>query len=279
VSELGHNVVGHRPLASSRDRASAIHFRVPAHIRARCAAVGWLCVRCSISDSVQQRRAAAGDGAAAPEQLTQRVHGVTVRLRQVVGIDCATTVVYDVREATGSAVLAQTFVARLRTRPLRGRTAYSFDCAGTLIVELPHDVTEAHAFATDSTGQQEEAAAVQPTTSGLPLAFGRRLRAEPDTRLFLLMWPRALAPGDSRVELVFNQPIARPFRQKALLAATISCGRSRYLQPILPTVTSMARVPAFTITPSPGGAAVQIPRIAGGIGSQASARRTLSCSR
>jgi hypothetical protein len=216
---------------------------------------------------------------AAPEQLTQRVQGVTVRPRQVVGIDCATTVVYDVREATGSAVLAQTFVARLRTRPLRRRTAYAFDCAGTLIVELPHDVTEAHAFATDSTGQQEEAAAVQPAATGLPLAFGRRLRAEPDTRLFLLMWPRALAPGDSRVELVFDQPIARPFRQKALLAATISCGRSRYLQPILPTVTSMARVPAFTITPSPGGAAVQIPRIAGAIGSQASARRTLSCSR
>jgi hypothetical protein len=93
------------------------------------------------------------------------------------------------------------------------------------------------------------------------------------------MWPRALAPGDSRVELVFDQPIARPFRQKALLAATISCGRSRYLQPILPTVTSMARVPAFTITPSPGGAAIQIPRIAGAIGSQASVRRTLSCSR
>jgi hypothetical protein len=30
---------------------------------------------------------------AAPDQVTQRVRGVTIRPRQVVGIDCATTVV------------------------------------------------------------------------------------------------------------------------------------------------------------------------------------------
>jgi hypothetical protein len=215
---------------------------------------------------------------AAPDQVTQRVRGVTWRPRQVVGIDCATTVVYDVREATGSAVLAQTLVARLRTRPLRRGTAYSFDCTGPLIVELPQEVAGVHALATDSSGHQEDAA-IQPTSTWLPLAFRRRLRADPGTRLFLLSWPQALAPGDSRVELVFDQPIARPFRQKALLAATVSCGRSRYLQPILPAVTSMARVPAFTITPSAEGAVIQIPRIAGAIGSQASTRRTLSCSR
>jgi hypothetical protein len=207
----------------------------------------------------------------------QRVRGVTVRPRQVVGIDCATTAVYDVREATGSTVLAQTFVARLRTRRLRRGTAYSFDCTGTLIVELPQDVTEVHALATDSGGHQEETT-VRPTSTSLPLAFGRRLQAERGTRFFLLTWPRALAAGDSRVGLAFGEPIARPFQQKALLAATISCGRSRYVQPILPTVTSMARVPAFTITPSDG-AVIQIPRIAGAIGSGASVRRTLSCSR
>jgi hypothetical protein len=214
---------------------------------------------------------------AAPDQVTQRVRGVTRRPRQVVGIDCATTVVYDVREATGSTVLAQTFVARLRTRPLPRRTSYSFDCTGTLIVELPQDVTEVQVLATDSSGHQERAT-VQPTSNPLRLASGRRLRAEPDTRLFLMNWPPSLASGDSHVELVFDRPSARPFRQKALLAATISCGRSQYLQPILPTVTSMARVPAFTITPSAGGAAVQLPRVAGAIGSEASARRTLSCS-
>jgi hypothetical protein len=215
---------------------------------------------------------------AAPDQVTQRVRGVTIRPRQVVGIDCATTVVYDVREATGSTVLAQTFVARLRTRPLRRGTAYSFDCTGTLIVELPRDVAEVHALVTDSSGHEGEAD-MQSTSTWLPLAFGRRLRADPGTRLFLLTWPQASAPGDSRVKLVFDQPNARSFREKALLAATISCGRTRYLQPILPAVTSMARVPAFIITPSAEGAAIQIPRIAGAIGSQASTRRTLSCGR
>jgi hypothetical protein len=215
---------------------------------------------------------------AAPDQVIQRAHGVTARPRQVVSIDCATTVVYDVREATGSAVLAQTFVARLRTRPLRRRTAYSFDCDGTLIVELPQEIGQVHALATDTNGQEVEAT-VEPPSTWLPLAFGRRLRADPGTRFFVLMWPQALAAGDSGVELVFTRPTAGPFRQKALLAATISCGRSRYLQPILPTVTSMARVPAFTMTPSAGEAAIQIPRIAGGIGSLASARRTLSCRR
>jgi hypothetical protein len=71
---------------------------------------------------------------------------------------------------------------------------------------------------------------MQSTSTWLPLAFGRRLRADPGTRLFLLTWPQASAPGDSRVKLVFDQPNARSFREKALLAATISCGRTRYLQ-------------------------------------------------
>jgi hypothetical protein len=40
-----------------------------------------------------------------PEQVPHRVHGATSRRGQVVGIDCSITIVYDVNEATGPAVL------------------------------------------------------------------------------------------------------------------------------------------------------------------------------
>ena len=44
---------------------------------------------------------------------------------------------FDVREATGSAVLIQLYVVHLRTRPLRRGTRYEIDCAGPLIIQLP----------------------------------------------------------------------------------------------------------------------------------------------
>jgi hypothetical protein len=53
-----------------------------------------------------------------PEQVPHRVHGATTRRGQVVGIDCSITIVYDVNEATGLAVLVQRYVAHLRTHRL-----------------------------------------------------------------------------------------------------------------------------------------------------------------
>lgn len=88
-----------------------------------------------------------------------------------------------------------------------------------------------------------------------------------------------LARGDYPVELAFTLPEARTIREKAIAAASVSCGRSKYLQPILPPVARMARAPAFTIQPSANPITFSVPRIAGAIGSQAEARRTLSCVR
>jgi hypothetical protein len=46
------------------------------------------------------------------------------------------------------------------------RPLSSFDCTGTLIVELPQDVAQVHALATDSSGQEEEAAIQIPRIAG-----------------------------------------------------------------------------------------------------------------
>jgi hypothetical protein len=208
----------------------------------------------------------------APEVTLRRVDGVTRRSGQVVGIDCTTTIVYDVREATGLAVLAQSFLVRLRTRRLPRGTPYSFDCAGPLVLELPADASDIAATATPATPLD----ILDPLTS-IPLAFGRRLRAEPGTRLDLIQWRGDLPAGDYRVELSFSLPDAQPFRERAIGTASIRCGRARYLQPILPAVTRITQAPAFTIAPSSAETTLVLPRIVGGIGTFRQATRTLSC--
>ena len=213
-----------------------------------------------------------------PEQVPHRVHGVTMRDGQVVGIDCSLTIVYDINEATGSAVLVQRLLVHLRTRPLPRGTGYALDCTGPLVVELPADASAVQATATSVSGD-ELVLPLQAPVGSVTLAFGKRLRAEPETQLALVRWPPSLARGDYRVELAFGLPEARAIREKAVATASVSCGRSRYLQPILPAVASMARVPAFAIQPSANPISFSVPRIAGGIGSQAEATRTLSCVR
>jgi hypothetical protein len=59
----------------------------------------------------------------------------------------------------------------------------------------------------------------------------------------------------------------------------IACGRSKYVQPIRPLVTTMARVRAFTIQPSANETGFSVPHLFGGIRSYGEATRTLSCAR
>jgi hypothetical protein len=212
----------------------------------------------------------------APEQSPHRVHGRTTRAAQVVRIDCSTTISYDVKEATGTAVLTQTYVVHLRTRRLARGTAYDLDCTGPAILELPADASAVEARSIDASGQ-EAALPLQARVSSVPVAFGKRLRVETGTQLAVVRWPRTLPGGDYRVELSFALPEARAIREKALVTASVSCGRSTYMQPILPPVTSMARVRAFTIRPSPDLIAFPLPRLAPGITASAETTRTLSC--
>jgi hypothetical protein len=213
-----------------------------------------------------------------PEQTPHRAAGVTTRKGQIVGIDCAVTLVYDIREATGSTVLVQTYVLHLRTRRLARGIVYEFDCMGPLIVELPTDASAVQATSKSASGQPAPVPVRAPVAS-VPLAFGRRLRPEPQMQLAVVRWPRTLPGGDYRLALSFSLPEARTIREKALDTVSVSCARSKYLQPILPTVTSIARVHAFTIQPSASPSTLPLPHIVGGIGSYAEATRTLSCGR
>ncbi|HLB17925.1 MAG TPA: hypothetical protein VK613_02210, partial [Gaiellaceae bacterium] len=114
--------------------------------------------------------------------------------------------------------------------------------------------------------------------SAVPLAFGKGLRAQGETQFAVLSWPAASA-GSYGMELSFTLASARVFREKLVYAALIACGHSKYFQPIRPLVTSMARVPAFTIQPSANETAFSAPHLFGGIRSYGEATRTLSCAR
>jgi hypothetical protein len=211
------------------------------------------------------------------EVTPHRVNGTTRRAGQVVRIDCSVTGTFDVREATGSAVLVQTYVVHLRTRPLPRGTPYQLDCAGSVVAQLPADAADVRATATDQPGSPAELA-VQAPLNAIPLASGKRLRADRGTQFALLSWPAASA-GGYRMEMSFSLPTAGAFREKVVYAALIACGRSKYFQPIRPLVTSMARVPAFTITPSTNDTGFSAPHLFGGIRSYGEATRTLSCAR
>jgi hypothetical protein len=205
-------------------------------------------------------------------QASLRVRGRTTREGQVVGVDCSITIYYDVNEATGSALLSQQYPVRLHTGRLPKRTAFDLNCKDPLIVELPAAATYARATATSMSRHRTVSLPVQPNVTSIPLAFGKHLGAEPGTRFAIIGWLRTLPPGDYKVELTFELPAARPIKEKALYAVSISCGSSSYLQPILPIVTSMSQVPAITIRPSASPTRIAVPRIA-----QAKATRTLSC--
>jgi hypothetical protein len=206
-----------------------------------------------------------------------RVQGTTTRAGQVVKVDCSVTGAFDVREATGSAVLVQLYVVHLRTRPLRRGTPYQLDCAGPLIMQLPADASDVQATATSTSDSQLPISVQAPITS-IPLASGRRLRAEPGTQ-FAILGSSALSPGGYTVELAFNLPDTLAFREKVLYTALIACGRSKYFQPIRPLVTSMAQVPALTLQPSSNETSYSVPHLFGGIRSYGETTRTLSCAR
>ena len=205
----------------------------------------------------------------------QRVRGTTTRAGQVVRVDCSITGIYDVDDPTGPAVLVQLFVVHLHTRPLPRRTPYQLDCAGPLLVELPADASNIQAAAMTAS-ELRVPLPVEAPVSSIALAFGKRLRAEPGMQFTLVRQP-SLSAGDHTVELAFNLPQAHTFREKVLYTAAVSCGRSKYLQPIRPLVTRMAGARALTVQPSANETSVSVPHLFGGIVAYRQATRALSC--
>lgn len=119
---------------------------------------------------------------------------------------------------------------------------------------------------------------VQAPLSSLALAFGKRLQAEPGMQ-FAVVGQSSLSAGSHTVELVFSLSEARTFREKMLYTSLVSCGHSKYLQPIRPLVTSMRRARALTLQPSANETSAFIPHLFGGIRAYGEATRTLSCAR
>ncbi len=205
----------------------------------------------------------------------RRVQGTTTRAGQVIRIDCSVTGIYDVDDPTGPAVLVQLYVVHLRTRPLPRGTTYQLDCAGPVVVELPTDASDIQATATDASESQIVLPVQAPLTS-IALAFGKRLRAEPEMQFAVVGQP-SLSAGAHAAELAFSLSETQTFREKVIYAASISCGRSKYLQPIRPLVTTMARVRALTLQANV--TSVPTPHLYGGIRAYGQATRTLSCAR
>ncbi|HST25873.1 MAG TPA: hypothetical protein VLJ76_07765 [Gaiellaceae bacterium] len=181
-------------------------------------------------------------------------------------MNCETTIFYDVNEATGGAVLSQLYPVKLRTPRLPRGVAYEVDCLDPLILELP---------AAAGSLRAQAGRVSLPVRAGSPLlAGGKRLRADPGSRLVTVDWPASLPSGDVAVRLTFTLPKARSFREKAVYAASVSCGRERYAAPILPAVSRMAQVPSVGVSTAALTTSFTIPRI-----SQASATVMLSCRR
>ena len=64
---------------------------------------------------------------------------------------------------------------------------------------------------------------------------------------FAVVGQPSLSAGAHTAELTFSLSEARTFREKVIYTASVSCGRSKYLQPIRPLVTTMARARALTL--------------------------------
>jgi hypothetical protein len=96
---------------------------------------------------------------------------------------------------------------------------------------------------------------------------------------FAVVRQPSLAAGAHTAELTFSLSATRTFREKVIYTASVSCGRSKYLQPIRPLVTTMARARALTVQPSANETGVPIPHLFGGIRAYGEATRTLSCTR
>ena len=134
-------------------------------------------------------------------------------------------------EAFGSAVLVQTYAVHLRTRPLPRGTHYALDCAGPLILQLPDQMRPTFRRPRRVPPDCKPHYPSRLLSRWFRLQPGKKLRAESRTRFALVSQP-PLAPGNYTVELGFLLPAARTFRQKVVYAASVSCGRSKCVQPI-----------------------------------------------
>jgi hypothetical protein len=95
------------------------------------------------------------------------------------------------------------------------------------------------------------------------------------------VWPRS--PGSAydnyRVELGFRLAKADLVRERVVYTASISCGGSSYLQPVVPFTNDLGFVNAYTVPEDGKPFDFIVPRLATGISSHSETTRTLACGR
>ena len=212
-------------------------------------------------------------------QAPHRVAGTTSRAGQVVTNDCTISAVYKVREATGTAFLTQSAIVHLLLRVPRKGMRYELECLGPLLAELPAGASDVGATAHDLSGGWHRTLSVRTHAASVRLAPGRRLRPAPRKQLVVVEWPRRPASeyDDYRVELTFRLPEAPLVRERVVYTASVSCGGSSYLQPVVPATSDLGFVNAFTVPRDGKPFDFVLPHIAGGISSHSESTRTLAC--
>jgi len=214
-------------------------------------------------------------------QVPHRIAGTTSRADQVVRNDCTISAVYKVREQTGTAFLTQSLLLHLLLRVPRKGTPYELECRGPLLAELPADASSVEATAQDLSGGRHQSLSVRTRVASVQLMPGRPLRPAPRKQLVTIDWPDrpASAYDDYRVELGFQLPKTPFVRERVVYTASIACGGSSYLQPVVPLANDLGFVNAFTVPPQGKPIEFIVPRLATGISSHAEASRTLVCGR
>jgi hypothetical protein len=211
-------------------------------------------------------------------QAPHRVAGTTARDGQIVRNDCAISATYKVREATGTAFLTQSQLVHLRLPvPTKG-IAYHVECLGPLVAEVPAGASKISALAQDLSGGGQRTLAVH-TPESIRLPPGRFVRPAPRKQLVMIELPRRPAPeyDNYRVELRFRLPKAQLVRERVVYTASISCGGSSYLQPMVPLANDLGFVNAFTVPPHGRPFEFILPHIATGISSHGETTRALAC--
>jgi hypothetical protein len=211
-------------------------------------------------------------------QAPHRVAGTTARYGQIVQNNCTISATYEVREATGTAFLIQSQLVHLRLRVPKRGTTYQVECLGPLVAELPARASKISAMAQDLSGGGHRTVDVH-TPGSIRLPPGRLVRAAPRKQLIMVELPRR--PGTKydnyRMELRFRLPKAQLVRERVVYTASISCGGSSYLQPMVPLANDLGFVNAFTVPPHGRPFDFILPHIATGISSHGETTRALAC--
>jgi hypothetical protein len=215
-----------------------------------------------------------------PIQVPRRVAGTTTRTGRPVLIDCSLAAVYKVREATGTAFLVQSQLLHLHLHPARRRTPYAVECLGPLVVELPASATRVEATELTRSGHRRGSVRVG-THASVRLAPGRPLRPAAGKQIVVVQWRRhaGSAYDDYMLELSFEVPKAPLIRERVAYTASVSCGRTSYLEPVVPLDEGLGFVNAFTVPPHGRPFAFILPHIATGISSHSEATQSLDCGR